>query len=156
MNLEFSEEQIAIRESVEKLCAQFEPDYWLDCDNTGKHPDEFVQAVCEGGWLGIAMPEEYGGSGLGITEASLMMQAIAGSGAGFSGASAVHLNIFGLNPVVKFGTDEQKKRMLPPLVEGKERACFGVTEPNAALDTTSLETRAEKSGDGYVIYGSKH
>ena len=156
MNLEFSEEQIAIRESVEKLCAQFEPDYWLDCDNTGKHPDEFVQAVCEGGWLGIAMPEEYGGSGLGITEASLMMQAIAGSGAGFSGASAVHLNIFGLNPVVKFGTDEQKKRMLPPLVEGKERACFGVTEPNAGLDTTSLETRAEKSGDGYVIYGSKH
>lgn len=156
MNFEFSEEQIAIRESVEKLCAQFEPDYWLDCDNTGKHPDEFVQAVCDGGWLGIAMPEEYGGSGLGITEASLMMQAVAGSGAGFTGASAVHLNIFGLNPVVKFGTEEQKQRMLPPLVEGKERACFGVTEPNAGLDTTSLETRAEKSGDGYVIYGAKH
>ena len=156
MDLEFSDEQIAIRESVEKLCAQFEPDYWLDCDNTGKHPDEFVKAVCEGGWLGIAMPEEYGGAGLGITEASLMMQAISGSGAGLSGASAVHLNIFGLNPVVKFGTDEQKRRMLPPLVEGKERACFGVTEPNAGLDTTSLETRAEKSGDGYLIYGSKH
>lgn len=156
MNFELTEEQIAIKESVEKLCAQFEADYWLECDNTGKHPDEFVQAICDGGWLGIAMPEEYGGSGLGITEASLMMQAVSGSGAGFSGASAVHLNIFGLNPVVKFGTDEQKKRMLPPLVEGKQRACFGVTEPNAGLDTTSLETRAEKSGDGYLIYGQKH
>ena len=156
MNFNFSDEQIAIRESVAKLCAQFEPDYWLECDNTGKHPDEFVQAICDGGWLGIAMPEAYGGSGLGITEASLMMQAVTESGAGFTGASAVHLNIFGLNPVVKFGTEEQKHRMLPPLVEGQQRACFGVTEPNAGLDTTSLETRAEKSGDGYVIYGQKH
>ncbi|MGR8947919.1 MAG: acyl-CoA dehydrogenase family protein [Gammaproteobacteria bacterium] len=156
MNFDFSEEQIAIRESVQKLCAQFEADYWLDCDNTGNHPDEFVQAICDGGWLGIAMPEEYGGSGLGITEAALMMQAVTESGAGFTGASAVHLAIFGLNPVVKFGTDEQKRRMLPPLVDGTQRACFGVTEPNAGLDTTSLETRAEKSGDGYVIYGQKH
>ncbi|MEM7468367.1 MAG: acyl-CoA dehydrogenase family protein, partial [Pseudomonadota bacterium] len=156
MNFEFTEEQLAIKESVAKLCTQFEPDYWLDCDNTGNHPDEFVQAVCDGGWLGIAMPEAYGGSGLGITEASLMMQAVCESGAGFSGASAVHLNIFGLNPVVKFGTEEQKQRMLPALVEGKERACFGVTEPNAGLDTTSLETRAEKSGDGYEIFGAKH
>lgn len=156
MNFQLTEDQLAIRDSVEKLCQQFEADYWLDCDNTGNYPQEFVDAISEGGWLGIAMPEEYGGSGLGITEASLMMQAIAASGAGFTGASAVHLNIFGLNPVVKFGTEEQKKRMLPPLVEGKQSACFGVTEPNAGLDTTSLETRAEKSGDGYVIYGQKH
>ena len=112
MNFNFSDNQITIRESVAKLCAQFEADYWLDCDNTGKYPDEFVQAICEGGWLGIAMPEAYGGSGLGITEACLMMQAVTESGAGFTGASAVHLNIFGLNPVVKFGTEEQKKRML--------------------------------------------
>lgn len=156
MDFQLTEEQVAIRESVEKLCSQFEADYWLDCDNTGHYPEEFVAAVCEGGWLGIAMPEEYGGSGLGITEACLMMQAIAGCGAGFTGASAVHLNIFGLNPVVKFGTEEQKKRMLPPLVEGTQSACFGVTEPNAGLDTTSLETRAEKSGDGYLIFGQKH
>lgn len=156
MNFQLTEDQLAIRDSVEKLCQQFEADYWLDCDNSGNYPQEFVDAISEGGWLGIAMPEEYGGSGLGITEASLMMQAIAASGAGFTGASAVHLNIFGLNPVVKFGTEEQKKRMLPPLVEGKQSACFGVTEPNAGLDTTSLETRAEKSGDGYVIYGQKH
>jgi len=156
MNFQFSEEQLAIKESVTKLCRQFEADYWLNCDDTGNHPDEFVQAIAEGGWLGIAMPEEYGGSGLGITEACIMMQAVAESGAGFTGASAIHLNIFGLNPVVKFGTEEQKKRMLPPLVDGSQRACFGVTEPNAGLDTTSLETRAEKTGDGYVIHGAKH
>ena len=102
------------------------------------------------------MPEEYGGSGLGITEASVMMQAVTESGAGFSGASAIHLNVFGLNPVVIFGTEEQKRRMLPPMLRGEKTACFGVTEPNAGLDTLSLETRAECSGDGYVVNGQKH
>jgi acyl-CoA dehydrogenase len=102
------------------------------------------------------MPEAYGGSGLGITEAAIMMQAVAESGAGMSGASAIHLNIFGLNPVVVFGSEEQKQRWLPPLVRGEESACFGVTEPNAGLDTTSLQVRAERSGDGYLISGQKH
>jgi acyl-CoA dehydrogenase len=102
------------------------------------------------------MPEEYGGSGLGITEASLMMQAVTQSGAGFTGASAIHLNVFGLNPVVVFGTDEQKQRMLPELIRGEKKACFGVTEPNAGLDTLSLDVRADRSGDGYVINGQKH
>jgi acyl-CoA dehydrogenase len=111
--------------------------------------------MAEGGWLGIAMPEAFGGSGLGITEAAAVMQAVAQSGAGFSGASAVHMNIFGLNPVVVFGTVEQKQRFLPPLIAGKEKACFAVTEPDVGLDTTRLKTRAVKDGNGYVISGRK-
>ena len=156
MKFGFSDEQQAIHAAINKICTKYGADYWLDCDNEGRFPQEFVDDVHTGGWYGIAMPEEYGGSGLGIAEASIMMQAIAESGAGFTGASAVHLNLFGLNPVVVFGTEEQKRRMLMPLLEGKDTACFGVTEPNAGLDTTSLETRAEKSGDGYIIKGQKH
>ncbi len=156
MKFQFSDDQLAIRDAIDKLCAGFDADYWLDCDTTGKFPEEFVRAVCEGGWFGIAMPEAYGGSGLGITEASIMMQAIAESGAGFTGASSLHLNLFGLNPVVIFGTDEQKERMLPPLIRGEDSACFGVTEPNAGLDTTNLQVRAERHGDGYLVTGQKH
>ena len=156
MSIIFSEDQLAIREAVAKLCSDFTADYWLDCDNDGRFPQEFVSAIGAGGWLGIAMPEEYGGSGLGITEASIMMQAVTESGAGFTGASAIHLNVFGLNPVVVFGTEEQKQRMLPEMLRGEKKACFGVTEPNAGLDTLSLDVRAERSGDGYVISGQKH
>ncbi len=151
----FNDDQIAIKDAIEKICSGFDDDYWLETDRTGKFPDDFVKEIADGGWLGIAMPEEYGGANLGITEASLMMQVVAESGAGFSGASAVHLNIFGLNPVVVFGTDEQKQRALPPLIRGEERACFGVTEPDAGLDTTNLTTRAEKTNTGYVINGRK-
>jgi acyl-CoA dehydrogenase len=111
--------------------------------------------MAEGGWLGVAMPEEYGGSGLGITEAAIVMQAVAQSGAGFSGASAVHMNIFGLHPVVVFGTREQQQRFLPPLIAGKEKACFAVTEPDVGLDTTHLKTKAVRDGDHYVISGRK-
>lgn len=156
MSFFLSDDQLAIRDAMTKLCTDFDADYWLACDNEGRFPQEFVDAIGAGGWLGVAMPEEYGGSGLGITEASLMMQAVTESGAGFSGASAIHLNVFGLNPVVIFGTDEQKRRMLPPMLSGEKTACFGVTEPNAGLDTLSLETRAERSGDGYVVNGQKH
>lgn len=156
MSFFLSDDQLAIRDAISKLCADFDADYWLHCDNEGRFPQAFVDAICAGGWLGIAMPEEYGGSGLGITEASLMMQAVTESGAGFSGASAIHLNVFGLNPVVIFGTDEQKRRMLPAMLTGEKTACFGVTEPNAGLDTLSLETRAERSGDGYIVNGQKH
>jgi acyl-CoA dehydrogenase len=156
MSFFLSDDQLAIRDAISKLCADFDADYWLHCDNEGRFPQAFVDAICAGGWLGIAMPEEYGGSGLGITEASLMMQAVTESGAGFSGASAIHLNVFGLNPVVIFGTDEQKRRMLPAMLTGEKTACFGVTEPNAGLDTLSLETRAERIGDGYIVNGQKH
>ena len=156
MKFEFTDDQLAIQDAIARLCADFDADYWLDCDTTGEFPQKFVDAICEAGWFGIAMPEEFGGAGLGITEATIMMQAIAESGAGYTGASAVHLNIFGLNPVVVFGNEEQKQRMLPPLIRGEESACFGVTEPNAGLDTTSLQVRAERSGDGYLISGQKH
>ncbi|OGA69091.1 MAG: acyl-CoA dehydrogenase [Betaproteobacteria bacterium RIFCSPLOWO2_12_FULL_67_28] len=148
-------EQERIRESVAKLCAQFGDEYWLKHDQEGGFPSELHQALARDGWLGVAMPEEFGGAGLGIAEAAVMMQAIAESGAGFSGASAVHMNIFGLNPVVVFGTTEQKRRMLPPLLEGRERACFAVTEPNTGLDTTRIKTRAERSGERYLISGQK-
>jgi acyl-CoA dehydrogenase len=155
MDFAATPEQVRIREAIAKLCAQFGDDYWLKKDKEGGFPAELHQALARDGWLGIAMPEAYGGAGLGIAEAAIMMQAIAESGAGFSGASAVHMNIFGLNPVVVFGTDEQKKRMLPPLVAGTERACFAVTEPNTGLNTTRLKTRAEKAGDRYIISGQK-
>ena len=111
--------------------------------------------MADGGWLGIAMPTEYGGAGLGVTEAALMMQTVAECGGAFSAASSIHMNIFGPNPITVFGTEEQKQRFLPPLIEGKERTCFGVTEPNSGLDTTSLQTKAEKKGDRYIVNGRK-
>ncbi|MEA3194889.1 MAG: acyl-CoA dehydrogenase [Betaproteobacteria bacterium] len=150
-----SPDQERIREAIAKLCERFPDDYWLKRDREGGFPADFHQAFARDGWLGIAMPEAYGGSGLGISEAAVMMQAIAESGAGFSGASAVHMNIFGLNPVVVFGNEEQKKRMLPPLIQGKERACFAVTEPNTGLNTRNLKTKAEKKGGKYFVSGQK-
>jgi len=150
-----TEDQEAIRESIQRLCAKYDDDYWFDRDHDGKFPEEFVADVAAGGWLGIAMPEEYGGSGLGVVEASVMMQTIAESGPTQAGASSVHLNIFGPNPIVVFGTEEQKKRMLPPLIKGTDRACFGVTEPDAGLDTTHLSTRAQWDGKDYVVNGRK-
>lgn len=155
MEFAFTPEQERIREAIGKVCARFGDDYWLKRDREGGFPADFHQAFAKDGWLGIAMPEEFGGAGLGITEAAVMMQAIAESGAGFSGASAIHMNIFGLNPVVVFGTDEQKKRMLPPLIEGKERACFAVTEPNTGLNTRNLKVKAEKRDGKYFISGQK-
>jgi acyl-CoA dehydrogenase len=150
-----SELQQSLRLAVEKICARFGDDYWLARDRDGHFPDEFHRALAADGWLGVCTPQAYGGSGLGIAEAAVMMQAVAESGAGFSGASAVHMNIFGLNPVVRYGTEEQKRRMLPPIVAGKEKACFAVTEPNAGLETARLQTRAQRRGDRYVIDGAK-
>src|SRR5262245_19102160 len=135
MDFSLSAEQETIKSAIEKICARFGDDYWLDKDREGGFPHEFHRAFAEAGWLGIAIPEAYGGSGLGVTEAAIGMQAIAESGAGMSGASALHMNIFGLNPVVVFGTEEQKARMLPPMIEGRDKACFAVTEPNVGLDT---------------------
>jgi acyl-CoA dehydrogenase len=147
--------QQEIREAVLKICARFGDDYWLAKDRDGGFPQEFHRAMAEAGWLGIAMPEAYGGAGLGITEAAVMLQAVAESGAAFSGASALHMNIFGLNPVVVFGTEEQKQRFLPPLIRGEEKACFAVTEPDAGLDTTKLKTRAVRDGNRYLVHGQK-
>jgi acyl-CoA dehydrogenase len=155
MDFALTDQQQQIREEVSKLCARFDETYWLERDRTATFPEAFFAAMAEGNWLGIAMPDEYGGAGLGITEAAILMQAVAESGACMSGASAIHLNIFGLNPVVVFGTETQKRRMLPPVVAGRDKACFGVTEPNAGLNTTQITTRAERRGDRYVINGTK-
>jgi acyl-CoA dehydrogenase len=155
MSFALTPEQLEIRDAVARLCERFGDDYWLKKDTDGGFPHEFHQAMAEGGWLGVAMPEEYGGAGLGITEAAVVMQAVAQSGAGFSGASAVHMNIFGLHPVVVFGTPEQQQRWLPPLIAGNEKACFAVTEPDVGLDTTRIKTRAVREGNGYVINGRK-
>jgi acyl-CoA dehydrogenase len=155
MDFALSPEQQAVRDAVSRICRRFDAEYWLTRDREGGFPVDFHQAFARDGWLGICMPAELGGAGLGVTEAAIMMQAIAESGAGMSGASAVHMNIFGLNPVVRFGTEEQKRRMLPPLIAGHERACFAVTEPNSGLDTTHLTTRADRRGERYVINGQK-
>ena len=155
MDLSFTDDQIAVRDTIAKLCEKYDDAYWLARDTDGVFPEDFVKDLADGGWLGIAMPEEFGGSGLGVIEASLMMQTIAQSGAGFSGASAVHINIFGPNPIVVHGTDEQKQRLLPPLIAGKDRSCFGVTEPDAGLDTTRIETKAVLTGDKYIVNGRK-
>lgn len=150
-----SADQRQICDAIARICARFDADYWRERDRTGSFPDDFCAALAADGWLGIAMPTAYGGAGLGITEAALMMQTIAESGAAMSGASAVHMNIFGPNPIVVFGTEDQKRRMLPPLIRGEERACFGVTEPDAGLDTTHLKTRAVRDGDRYIVNGRK-
>ena len=155
MDFALTPEQDALREAIARVCQGFTDEYWLERDHDGHFPVELHQALARDGWLGICMPEEYGGAGLGMTEAALMMQTISESGAGMTGASSVHMNIFGLNPVVVFGSAEQKQRMLPPLIAGKERACFAVTEPNTGLDTTQLKTRAERRGDRYIVNGQK-
>jgi acyl-CoA dehydrogenase len=155
MNFAWTTEQESIRDAIFRVCADFDAAYWLDRDRNGGFPLDFHKAVADAGWLGVCMPEEYGGSGLGITEAAIMMQAISESGAGMSGVSAIHMNIFGLNPVVVFGTEAQKRRILPPLISGKEKACFAVTEPNTGLNTTQLKTFAKKEGDRYIVNGRK-
>src|SRR4029077_18592891 len=141
--------------AVAKTCARFPDEYWLAKDREGSFPHDFHRAFAADGWLGIAIPQAYGGSRPRVTQGPLMMQTIAESGAGLSGASALHMNIFGLNPVVVFGSDEQKKRMLPPLMAGDDKACFAVTEPNVGLDTLKLKTKAVLESGRYVISGQK-
>jgi acyl-CoA dehydrogenase len=155
MDFSLTAEQRDIVAGIQRICAGFDDEYWLKRDREGGFPDDFHQAFAKAGWLGVCIPEAHGGAGLGITEALLMMQTIAESGAGFSGASALHMNIFGLNPVVVFGNEEQKQRMLPPLIAGKDKACFAVTEPNTGLDTLRLKTKAVREGDRYVVSGQK-
>src|SRR5919197_1548666 len=155
MDFSPGDDRQSLRTAIERICARFGDDYWLKRDRDGGFPDDFHRAFAEAGFLGICIPEEFGGAGLGVTDAAVMMQAIAESGAGLSGASAIHMNIFGLNPVVVFGTAEQKKRMLPPLVAGRDRARFAVTEPDAGLDTLNLKTKAVRDGDRYLVSGQK-
>lgn len=144
-----------IREAVGRICAGFDLNYWRRCDEEQQFPSEFLAAVRDAGFLSIIMPEDLGGSGLGMTAAAVMMQTIAESGAGWTGASAVHAYIFGPMAIVVHGTADQRKRMLPALISGRERACFAITEPTTGLDTTRVKTRAERRGDHYFISGQK-
>ncbi|TNE35810.1 MAG: acyl-CoA dehydrogenase [Alphaproteobacteria bacterium] len=155
MSVDFTPEQLQIKDSITRLCQRFDDRYWLDRDTDGVFPEEFCRAIADEGWMGIAMPEEYGGSGLGITDAAIMVQAITESGAANAGFAAIAIGIFGLNPVVVFGTEEQKQKFLPPIIRREDVACFAVTEPNTGLDTTRLKTRATLKGDHYIVKGEK-
>jgi len=155
MDFALTDDQQNIREAVLKHCSQFSDEYWLEKDRSGEFPYEFHKSMADAGWLGVAMPESVGGAGLGITEAAVMMQAVAESGGGMTAASSIHLPVFGLEPVMLFGTEEQQQRMIPPILSGEEKMCFAVTEPNTGLDTTSLKTRAEKVPGGYRVNGEK-
>ena len=150
-----SETQLSVRQEIQKLCTQFPDSYWAEADRTATYPIEFRKAITAAGWLGITLPTEYGGAGLGVSEATVMMQTIAESGAGVAGAQSIHANIYPLVPVVKFGTTEQKERWLSALIEGQHTACFGVTEPDVGSETYKLKTRAEKKGDKYIVNGQK-
>ena len=155
MDFALNDEQLEIERAVVSICKHFDADYWRVKDRDGGFPHDFHAAFAKAGGLGIAMPAEYGGAGLGITEAAILMRTISASGAGMSGASAIHMNIFGLHPVVVNGSAEQKARWLPPLIAGTQKACFGVTEPNTGLNTLKLKTRAVRKGDRYVVDGQK-
>lgn len=152
---EWTEAQRLVREAIAKICSKYPDDYWLEKDTEHKFPWELYDDLAANGWLGICLPEKYGGSELGISEAAVMLQTISESGACMNGASSVHMNIFGLEPVAKFGREDQKERWLVPLVQGKERACFGVTEPNTGLDTLKLQSTARREGNQYILKGSK-
>jgi acyl-CoA dehydrogenase len=155
VNFDLTEEQRAIQEAVRSVVHRFDADYWLDRDDDGEFPHAFHSAMAEAGWLGITMPEEYGGAGLGVTEAALMMHEVVSNGGGIAAASTVHINLFGPHPIVVFGTDDQKRRWVPRLVAGQDKCCFGVTEPDAGLNTTHIKTFAKKVDGGYLVNGQK-
>jgi len=148
-------ERQEIRNAIRALCDNFDDAYWAEKDKAHQFPFEFAKAVADGGWLGIAMPTEFGGSGLGITEAAIMMQEIGRSAGVFAACSTVHINIFGLHSIVRHGTDKQRAEWLPSIINGTSRACFGVTEPDAGLDTSRIKTRAVRAGDHYLVNGQK-
>jgi acyl-CoA dehydrogenase len=155
VDFSFTDDQQNIRDAILKHCAQFSDDYWLERDHEGVFPHDFYKSIADAGWLGIAMPESVGGAGLGITEAAIMMQAMAEAGGGMTAASCVHGPVFSLQPIAMFGTEEQQQRMIPPVLSGTHKICFGVTEPNTGLDTTKLKTYAKKVEGGYNVNGNK-
>lgn len=155
MDFTLNQDQQNIREAVLKVCSQFSDEYWLEQDRKGEFPFDFYRTMAEAGWLGIAMPEALGGAGLGITEAAIMMQAVAESGGGMTAASSIHGPVFSLEPIAHFGSEEQQQRMIAPVLAGEHKMCFAVTEPNVGLDTTKLKTRAERVDGGYRINGEK-
>jgi acyl-CoA dehydrogenase len=156
MDFAEDEDHVAIAEAVRAVCARFGDEYWAECETEHRFPWEFYGRMAEGGWVGIATPEQYGGGGRGITEAAIVLREVAASGAAMNGCSALHLTIFGLQPVIKFGSDRLKDAFLPRACAGDLHVAFGVTEPDAGTDTSRITTRAEPDGDGgYVIRGRK-
>jgi acyl-CoA dehydrogenase len=155
MNFALSEDQQAIRKAVAELASRFDDEYWMQKDQAHEFPTEFYDAFAQAGWLGITTPEEYGGSGCGITEASLLLEEVAASGAGMNGASSIHMSIFGMHPVIVHGSAEMKAENLPRIATGDLHVCFGVTEPGAGLDTTRITTFARRDGSDYVVNGAK-
>ena len=155
MDFELTEEQQDIRKQVQALCARFPDEYWRERDQTAEFPWDFYKAVADGGWLGITIPREFGGAGLGITEATIVMQTVGESGGGTQACSAIHLGIFGLEPLIKYGTEAAKRKYLPDILSGKIHVSFAVTEPDAGTNTTEIKTFATRKGDGYVVNGRK-
>lgn len=155
MNFEESDDHKAIRDGVRSIVSRFDESYWLARDEDGKFPHEFHRAMAQGGWLGVTMPVEYGGSGLGVTEAAIMMNEVAQHGGAMAAVSTLHINLFGPHPIIVYGTPEQKQRWIPRLVSGEDQCCFGVTEPDAGLDTTRIRTFAKKVPGGYSVRGQK-
>ena len=155
MDFQLSEQHAAIDAGVRRVCAGFDDAYWTECEENARFPEEYHAAMAAGGWLGVTMPEALGGAGLGVMEAAVMMHAATSSGGGFSAASAIHINMFGPHAIVVHGTPAQRERWLRPLIRGEQKACFGVTEPDAGLDTTSLKTFATPAPGGYRVKGRK-
>ena len=155
MDFELNEDQLAIQSAVSGLASRFDDQYWMEKDSSHQFPHEFYDAFAEAGWLGITTPEEYGGIGLGITEATLLLEQVSASGGGVNAASSMHLTIFGMHPVIVHGSEELKQRTLPRVATGDLHVCFGVTEPAAGLDTTRITTFARREGDRYVVNGRK-
>ncbi|MGI5219845.1 acyl-CoA dehydrogenase family protein [Nocardia sp. CA-290969] len=155
MSFELTEDQRLIRDSVAELARKFDDQYWMEKDRDHEFPTEFYRAIADGGWLGICIPEEYGGHGLGITEASILAEQVSRSGGGMNAATAIHLSLFGMQPVIVHGSAELKQRTLPRVARGELHVCFGVTEPGAGLDTSRITTFARRDGDHYVVNGRK-
>jgi acyl-CoA dehydrogenase len=155
MDFSVSAEHEALRAGIRGVVRKFDDDYWYARDDDGEFPHAFHKAMAEAGWLGMTMPQAYGGAGLGVTEAALMMHEVASHGGGMAAASSVHINLFGPHPIVVVGTPDQRQRWLPRLVEGKDQCCFGFTEPDAGLNTTAITTFAQKVPGGYVVRGQK-
>ncbi|MCY4095792.1 MAG: acyl-CoA/acyl-ACP dehydrogenase [Gammaproteobacteria bacterium] len=155
MDFALTEEQDMIRDAIRRICTDFPDEYWAKCDEEHTFPWDFYNALAHGGWIGIAIPEEYGGSGKGITEASIILEEVSASGAAMNGASGIHLSIFGMHPVVKYGSEEMKQKYLPRVANGDLHVAFGVTEPDAGTDTTSITTTATLDGDHYIVKGRK-
>ncbi|MBT6185490.1 MAG: acyl-CoA/acyl-ACP dehydrogenase [Betaproteobacteria bacterium] len=141
--------------SVQTVCDRFNDDFWLEKDQKKEFPFEFHRAMSESGWLGITMPVEFGGAGLGVTEAALMMHTVGRSAGAFAACSSIHINLFGPHAIIKYGTPEQKSKWIPRLITGEDKVAFGVTEPDVGLDTTRIKTRAVRRGSHYEISGSK-